>query len=212
MGIAERIKSSPTLKRWVHRMIHPRNQSRPRRWVRWFVNPFVHARGRHTRIAASAMLDVMPYRAFSIGQECTIEGNAVINNGVGPVHIGDHSFIGISNVIIGPVEIGNHVMFAQHVVVSGLNHGYEDIRTPIWKQKCSTATIVIEDECWIGANAVITAGVRIGKHSVVAGGSVVTKDVPPYSVVAGNPARLLKQYNPASGLWEKVNTSSPVIA
>ena len=179
---------------------------RPRWYIRWFVNPFVHKRGRRTRIASRALMDVMPFNEFSIGSESTIENFAAVNNGMGPVHIGDHTFIGLSNVIIGPVRIGNEVIFAQNVVVSGLNHGYEDIALPIWRQPCETAEIVIEDECWLGANAVITAGVRIGKHSIVAAGSVVTRDVPPYSIVGGNPAKLLKQYNFDTGEWEKVRS------
>jgi acetyltransferase-like isoleucine patch superfamily enzyme len=57
---------------------------------------------------------------------------------------------------------------------------------------------------WIGANAVITAGVTIGKHSIIAAGAVVTKNIPPYSVAVGNPARVIKQYNFTSQKWEKV--------
>jgi acetyltransferase-like isoleucine patch superfamily enzyme len=127
----------------------------------------------------------------------------VINNGMGDVIIGDRSRVGISSVVIGPVTIGNDVILAQHVVMSGLNHGYEDVTIPIKDQKCTVKPIRIEDECWIGANAVITSGVTIGKHSVVAAGSVVTKDVPPFSIVGGNPAKVLKQYNLQTGQWEK---------
>ena len=111
--------------------------------------------------------------------------------------------IGIGSVLTGPVTVGNNVIMAQHVGISGLNHGYMDIHTPIRDQKCTALTVTIEDDCWIGTNAVITAGVTIGRHAVVAGGSVVTKDVPPFSIVGGNPARVLKQYNETSGLWEK---------
>jgi len=95
-------------------------------------------------------------------------------------------------------------MFAQNVVLSGLNHTYEDINKPIHDQKVTTRPIIIEDDSWIAANSVIVAGVTIGKHSVVAAGSVVTRDVPPYSIAAGNPAKIIKQYNPTTGKWEKV--------
>jgi acetyltransferase-like isoleucine patch superfamily enzyme len=95
-------------------------------------------------------------------------------------------------------------MFAQNVVVSGLNHSYEDIHQPISKQKETTALITVEDECWVGANAVITAGVTLGKHCVVAAGSVVTKDIPPYSVAVGNPARVIKQYDFEKKEWVRV--------
>lgn len=203
MGLKEKIKSDPRLKKLVLRLLSPRNSMRPRLWVRYLVNPFFHKRGKHTRISRKAMMDVMPFNYFEIGAESTIERYTVLNNGMGPVKIGSNTFIGINDVIIGPVTIGDEVILAQNVVASGLNHSYEDVKTPIWRQACSTSEIVLEDECWIGANVVITAGVRVGKHAVVAGGSVVTKDVPPYSIVVGNPARVVKKYNPETESWEK---------
>ena len=61
----------------------------------------------------------------------------------------------------------------------------------------------MEDNVWIGGNSVITQGVTIGRHCIVAAGSIVSKDLPPYSVAAGNPARVIKTYNTISGNWEK---------
>jgi acetyltransferase-like isoleucine patch superfamily enzyme len=89
--------------------------------------------------------------------------------------------------------------------MSGLNHGYEDINLPIHKQPVSMSPIVIENDSWIGANVVVTAGVTIGKHSVIAAGAVVTKSIPPFSIAVGNPARVIKQYNFESGKWERTN-------
>ena len=62
---------------------------------------------------------------------------------------------------------------------------------------------VVADDVWIGGNSVIIQGLKIGTHSIIASGSVVTRDVPPYSVVAGNPARVIKQYNFETHQWEK---------
>ncbi|WP_345268987.1 acyltransferase [Nibrella viscosa] len=191
-------------------MLIPAGQARPRRWVSWFVNPFVHKRHRTSAIRSSVRLDVLPFNAFTLGRHSTIESFSVVNNGVGPVLIGDNCTVGIGAVLIGPVSIGSDVIIAQHVVMSGLNHTYTDIQRSIREQPVTTRPIVIEEACWIGANVVITAGVTIGKHSVVAGGSVVTRDVPPYSVVGGNPARMLKQYNAATGEWVKPPASSAV--
>lgn len=185
-------------------MLIPKDEARPRHWVQWFVNPFIHSKGKAVKIRRQVRMDVLPFNKFSIGEYSCIESFSTINNGVGDVSIGHHSLVGISNVIIGPVAIGNHVIMAQHVVVSGLNHNYQNITIPIREQGIDTRPIRIEDECWIGANVVITPGVTIGFHSVVAAGSVVTKDVPPYSIVGGNPARLLKQYNSQSQSWERV--------
>jgi acetyltransferase-like isoleucine patch superfamily enzyme len=208
MTISELIKSNSRVKHWLHYFLIPRGQARPRRWVSWFVNPFVHKKGAGSRICSSARLDVLPFRQFTLGKQATVEDYCVINNGVGDVRIGAHSRVGIGSIVIGPVSVGNQVIIAQHVVISGLNHGYEDIDLPIRMQPVRALPIVIDDESWIGSNAVITAGIRVGKHSIVAAGSVVTKDVPAYSVVAGNPARVIKQYSPERQCWERVYPSA----
>lgn len=203
MGFKDKIKSSPLLKKLAFWMLTPKNQARPRLWVQLFINPFKHKKGRGSTIRHSVRLDLMPFNNFALGRNSTIEDFSTINNGVGDVIIGDRTRIGLGNTIIGPVTIGNDIMFAQNIVASGLNHGYEDISIPIADQPVNTSQIIIEDEVWIGANAVITAGVTIGKHSVVAGGCVVVKDVPPYSIVGGNPGKILKKYNHKSKIWEK---------
>jgi len=198
-----KIKANPKLKLFVINMLTPKNQARPRLWVRLFLNPFKHKRGRHSCICRRTRIDVFPWNDFILGKNSTIEDFATVNNGAGPVYIGERSRIGLSCTVIGPVTIGNDIMLAQNIVLSGLNHGYEDITIPISHQKQTTAMITVEDEAWIGANAVIVAGVRIGKHSVIAAGSIVTRDVPPYSIVGGNPAKLLKAYNPETKQWER---------
>lgn len=204
MSLAEKVKGNPRLKKIVHRMLVRQREARPRTWVKWFVNPFMHKRGSGSIIRWRTRTDVLPFNPFELGERSIIEDFCTINNGSGPVLIGNDSLVGISSVVIGPVNIGHHVIIAQHVVMSGLNHNYEDVDRPIADQLVRTAPIVIEDECWIGANAVITAGVTIGKHAIVAAGAVVTRDVPPYSIAAGNPARVIKQYNAATQQWERV--------
>ncbi len=204
MALIEKIKSNARLKKLALWSLMPKNQARPRLWVKWFLNPFKHHKGKGSCIRRRTRVDVLPFNDFSIGRDSTIEDFATINNGVGPVYIGDRSRIGLGCVVIGPATIGNDVMFAQNIVVSGLNHGYQDITIPPSLQAVETNPITIGDDVWIGANAVITAGVKIGKHAVIAAGSIVTKDVPNFSIAAGNPARILKQYNPASGQWERI--------
>jgi len=185
-------------------MLIPTGEARPRLWVKWFVNPFIHKRGKGSKIRRYTRVDVLPFNKFSLGASSIIEDFSTINNGVGDVFIGDGSLIGMSNVIIGPVTIGNNVILAQNIVASGLNHEYRDIKPPIKDQPVLVAPIVIEDDCWIAANSVITSGVTIGKHSVVAAGAVVTKSIPPYSIAAGNPAKVIKQYNFDTAEWESV--------
>lgn len=201
MSIAGYIKSNPGMKQFVHRMLIPKGEARPRLWVRLLLNPFIHTYGKGSSIRRYVRFDVLPFNKFVLGTRSTIEDFSTINNGVGDVYIGDNALIGMGNVLIGPVTIGNNVIFAQNVVASGLNHEYRDINVPIQQQKVTTAQITIEDDCWIAANVVITAGVTIGKHCVIAAGSVVTKDIPPYTVAAGNPAKPIKRYDQATGEW-----------
>lgn len=204
MSISAIIKSNPKLKRLVHWMLIPTNDYKPRLWVRLFVNPFKHKRGKGSIVRFKTRMDLFPFNKFELGPRSVIEDFSTINNGVGDVFIGTHTIVGLSNTIIGPVEIGNNVMMAQHVVISGLNHGYTDIDVPPSDQPVVTSKITVCDDVWIGANSVITAGVRIGKHAVVGGGSVVTKDVPDYAIVAGNPAKVIKQYNFQTKNWERI--------
>jgi acetyltransferase-like isoleucine patch superfamily enzyme len=138
-------------------------------------------------------MDTPPYRTFSLGDHSVVESFSCINNAVGDVVIGDHTRIGLHNTIIGPVTIGQHVNLAQGIVVTALNHNYSIPDQRIDQQGVTTAAVTIENDCWIGANAVILPGVTIGEHSVVAAGAVVTKDVPSHSLVAGVPARIIKQ-------------------
>ncbi len=203
MGLVQKIKENRKIKAFVYWLIVPKNQARPRLWVKWFLNPFYHKKGRGATICRRTRMDVLPWSTFELGANSTIEDFATVNNGVGAVVIGNRTRIGLGNTLIGPVTIGNDVRLAQNIVLSGLNHNYEDVSLPIHAQGVSTAPIVVEDETWIGANTVVVAGVTIGKHIIVAGGSVVTKDVPPYSVVVGNPARVVKTYNPDSKEWER---------
>lgn len=204
MGIAQLIKNNRILKKLIHRLLIPKNEARPRKWVTIFVNPFVHKVAFSATIRHQTRLDVLPFNAFSLGAHSVIEDFSTINNGVGPVHIGHGTLIGMGNVIIGPATIGNNIIFAQNVVLSGLNHGYTDVDVPIVHQPVSTKPIIIEDDCWIAANVVITSGVTIGKHCVIAAGSVVTKDIPPYTVAGGNPAKPIKQYNTELKEWVRV--------
>ncbi|RZL52601.1 MAG: acyltransferase [Pedobacter sp.] len=203
MSIVDKIKSNPRLKAFVHRMLIPSNDHRPRLWVRWFVNPFKHNRGKYSKIRRKTRLDVFPFNEFNLGEKSIIEDFATINNGVGNVIIGNNTIIGIGNVIIGPVSIGNNVMLAQNIVISGLNHAYDDITISPAFQKIIAKQIFIDDDVWIGANSVITAGVSLGKHCIIGAGSVVTKDTPAYSLSVGNPAKVIKRYNFESNSWEK---------
>jgi acetyltransferase-like isoleucine patch superfamily enzyme len=108
--------------------------------------------------------------------------------------VGDHSNIGPYCYIgcSGHISIGNNVMISPRVSIYAENHVFDHTDTPIKSQGVKKENVVIEDDCWIASNSILLAGVTIGKGSIVAAGSVVTQDVPPYSVVAGVPARVIK--------------------
>jgi acetyltransferase-like isoleucine patch superfamily enzyme len=186
-------------------MLIPSGKARPRIWVKLFLNPFFHHKGTGASICWQTRIDVLPFHKFVLGNSSTVEDYCTVNNGVGDVIIGDNTLIGMGNTLIGPITIGNNVIFAQNIVASALNHEYRDPNSPINQQPIITRQIIIEDDCWIAANAVITAGVRIGKHSIIAAGAVVTKDIPSYCVAVGNPATVLKQFNSESGIWERIS-------
>jgi hypothetical protein len=107
MSLKEKVKKNQSVKKFVHYLLIPKKQARPRTWVKWFVNPFYHTRKAGSLIRRSVRMDVVPFNPFEIGKDSVVEDFATINNGVGPVTIGDRVFIGLGNVIIGPVEIGN---------------------------------------------------------------------------------------------------------
>lgn len=150
--------------------------------------------------------------AFSIGYGCIIENarNISLEKGVrimNNCHIfaQDGSFISIGedgrinrNVILGAsnkedIKIGSNVMIGPNVVFRTANHKYDKKDIPMRKQGHIADKIIVEDDVWIGANAVILQGVTIGKGSIVGAGAVVTKDIPSYSMVGGVPAKVIKE-------------------
>jgi acetyltransferase-like isoleucine patch superfamily enzyme len=130
----------------------------------------------------------------TIARFATIQCTGVIRKlGVG-LTIGNHSAVGAYSFLgaQGGIHIGSHVIMGPRVNIHAENHVYEDWQRPIHLQGESRLGVVVGDDCWIGAGTIIVDGVNIEKGCVVAAGSVVTQDVPAYSVVGGVPARILK--------------------
>src|SRR5215218_7781528 len=118
MSIVAKIKANPKLKSLVHWCITPQRNPRPRPWIRWFVNPFFHRRGKGSVIRRQTRMDVFPWNRFEIGALTTIESFALVNNGSGAVVLGDRVRIGVGSVVLGPVTMGNGAGLGQHVFVS----------------------------------------------------------------------------------------------
>ena len=116
------------------------------------------------------------------------------------ISLGSHIFIGpgaIFSASESGICIGNKVMFGPRVTIMGGDHNAAELGEYMFdvkiKRSGNDLPVFVEDDVWIGAGAIILKGVTIGRGSIVAAGSVVTKSVPPYSIAAGNPARVLKQ-------------------
>lgn len=130
------------------------------------------------------------------GQEC-------ITNPV--VSIGDRCLIGRGSGIVGhfSIEIGDDVWTGHNVYITDQNHGYEDVSLPISKQSQPERAVKIGSGSWLGYGSVVLPGVTIGEHCVIGANSVVTRDVPSYSVAVGVPARVIKRY--INGSWTEVD-------
>ncbi|HEX8228490.1 MAG TPA: acyltransferase [Chloroflexia bacterium] len=129
----------------------------------------------------------------TIARGCSIKSSSVLwttskgfimgNNS----SLGDFSFVGAA----GGVKIGSNVLGGQRLSFHSENHNYKDATRPIREQGVSRKGIVVEDDCWLGTGSIFLDGVTVGRGSVVAAGSVVTRSVPPNSIVAGVPARVI---------------------
>lgn len=116
-------------------------------------------------------------------------------------YLGDHLTI----LCADKVTIDENVLMASYITITTENHGMDpESNVPYSKQLLSTAPVHIEEGVWIGEKVVILPGVNIGKKAVIAAGAVVTKNVPAYSIVAGNPARIIKKYDFEKHSWERI--------
>lgn len=162
-------------------------------------------------IDQGAYLHACP-NGIEIGQNSIIMHGAVLhvynfrqlpNAGI---KIGRDSLIGEYTVIRGQggVQVGDRVYTSPFTQIIAVNHVFDDPNIPFVDQGIIAQGIVIEDDVWLGASAIITDGVRVGKGSVVAAGAVVTQDVPPHTVVAGVPARPIKSIEKSDSPSDKV--------
>lgn len=130
--------------------------------------------------------------------------------------IGDHCGIGRRSVISARnrIDIGTGTILGPSALIMDHNHAFEDVNVPIGRQGMTPGgTIRIEEGCWIGFGAAIVCSqgqLVIGRNSVVGANSVLSRSIPPYSVVSGNPARVVKQFDPLKGEWTLGSTRSSV--
>lgn len=170
-----------------------------------------------TSIALDARLDIgkklslkkqPAFQNLIMERTARIESNAVINTYHGDVVMKENSRIGIGSIVIGPVTVGENSGISQYCFVTGENRKHSFDRNGLLPATTEvvSAPVVIGAGCWIGAGVTILPGVEIGDCSVIAAGSVVTKSIPPFSIAAGIPAKVIKQNtdNPALPVEERV--------
>ncbi|QDE30580.1 acyltransferase [Shewanella polaris] len=146
--------------------------------------------GEQCFIAPQAQLFAEPGRDISIGNQCMIAADVFMH---GPITLGNEVAINHGCSLDGGrkgIKIGSQTRIANNVTVYAFNHGMS-ADTPIYKQPATSKGVVIGQDVWIGAQVGIVDGVTIGDSVVVGMGCIVTKDVPAYAIIAGNPARVI---------------------
>jgi acetyltransferase-like isoleucine patch superfamily enzyme len=156
--------------------------------------------GKTITIGDNVEINALCVEGVTMGNNVTILRNTVIectgnikNMGVGlvignDVGIAQNCFIQVR----GKVTIGSHVMFGPNVSIFSENHGFIDLDIPMISQPTTRGEVIIEDDVWLGTRSIILSGIRIGKGSIIAAGALVNRDIPPYSIVAGIPGKVVK--------------------
>ncbi|MBS7196984.1 MAG: acyltransferase [Bacteroidales bacterium] len=201
MDFLFKLKKYNRLRPFLIWLISSSRNPRPRWWIRWFINPIIHKKGKGAKIRRRTRLDIFPWHKFSLGNHATIEDFVTVANGAGDLIIGNLVRIGIGSVVLGPVTIKSGCGLGQHVFIAGFNHGYEDATSNSKFQELIRKPVIIEEDTHIGSNSVVIAGVHIGKRCQIGAGSVVTKDIPDYCIAAGNPAKIIKRYDTEKQEW-----------
>lgn len=162
-----------------------------------------------------------PY-AIAIGAHTMLGPLVTISAGWGPGHqglatdtvkIGDRCLIGRTSSIVGHrhVHIGDDVWTGQGVYITDMNHGYEDVDLPLSVQNQPDEPVNIGDGSWLGHGVVVLPGVTIGRHVAVGANSVVSRDLPDFSVAVGSPATVIRRYDAERG-WYRPDRRTEVEA
>ena len=170
----------------------------------WFNSYAFGAFGKHNYLFDLELLN--PQNIF-LGSNLWISKTRLASSKGGKLIIGNHVAIGRFSQIyaLQSIIIEDGVLMAENTFISDNTHTFTDITTPVRDQDIKPlGNVVIGSGTWIGRNACIM-GCKIGRNCVIGAFSFVKKDIPDYCVVVGNPARIVKRYNPQSGQWEKTD-------
>jgi acetyltransferase-like isoleucine patch superfamily enzyme len=131
---------------------------------------------------------------LQVGRGTLLESNVTLRSQSGLIRIGQRVYIsrGVTIGAVDRIEIGDCALIGPGCYITDANHQHDDPAVPVPEQgMLSKGPTVIEDNAWLGANVVVTSGVRIGARSIIGANSVVTRDIPPHSIAAGNPATVI---------------------
>lgn len=150
--------------------------------------------GARTQVEHGAILraNTSTRPGISLGDDTSIKEYAVLNANQGKIILGERCWMGPHCLIYGngDVTIGNDVLIAAHTTINSISHVALRTDVPMSSQGIHCDPVVIEDDVWIGLNCTILQGVTVGKGSIIGAGAVVTRDIPPYSIALGVPARV----------------------
>lgn len=165
--------------------------------------------GRFPRVSFGPNVQIIGMKNIVIGRgTCIAEDswlNVCVRDEMIRMIIGSNCYIGRRSVFntAGRLELGDYCLLGPGVYIGDADHIFSDITRPYVEQGVTAErNITLEENCWLGIGAMVTGGITVGRGSIIAAGSVVLSEVAPFSVVAGNPARTLKLYNPATTSWE----------
>lgn len=151
--------------------------------------------GEKTQVFRGVTLNAGSKGRIRIGKNCILRAGAVLRSHRGIISISDDSSVNEYMLVSseGDINIGRHVRMGSHTVIVSGRHTFSSKTVPIAEQGVTGKGIIIEDDVWLGSHVCILDGVRIGKGSIIGAGSVVTKDIPDYSIAVGVPASVIRE-------------------
>jgi acetyltransferase-like isoleucine patch superfamily enzyme len=139
---------------------------------------------------------------LDIGEKAIVCPFSIIKTNKGAIRIGKRVWISQNCMVDGPrIDIGDDCILAPYVHIIAANHRFDDADKPIHEQGIDSKPVRIGNDCWIGSKSIVLGGVVIGDGSVIGAGAVVTKDIPPYSIAVGVPAKVVgrRKNSPKNG-------------
>jgi len=180
---------------WVKHRWYERNRRRTRRWR---INRHMARCGAFIRYPVEGeVLEALDEGRLRIGPATLLEPGCWLTLGPkGRIDIGEGCFLNRGTMLAAHerIEIGDHVMFANNCFVGDADHRYDDPYKPItWQGFVGRGPVRIGDNVWFGVNCVVTGGVEVGDRAVIGANSVITRDIPPGTIAAGAPAKVIRE-------------------